>query len=923
MLIDKKGFIWIAHNLGISRYDGISFTSFTNPEETSISMTDLVEDNYGRIWCHNFNGQIFYIKDDKMVYLKEYDFKKETMFPRLVLYGDELVATSAKGIFICNTHTLKCKYLSLPEHEEKWEYGTIALCKMGNTVLLCSASFLWYTYIGDNKLNALPTKGLNFTALTTPNLRLQLHAQHDTGFVAENSKGILIGIKISNNNLTQIFKKAINANVNTISIVDDNVWINTNGGSFSLFGNDSVKNNNITTIAKDNEGNVWFCSLSDGLMVVYKSSEWKNIQPKGMSSSDFIKCIKITTNRLVLCSQNGLVLINKGFQEKNFFPIYSIPLRHGSPERIQTAFNNNLLLNITKSIYFFDAAKGKVRLLDSIISSNDIVFNYNSAYMANGRSLLMKNLKFWGFKTKALNNQSFNIQDSLFLPFNAYHFQGLKLQQRCRALMFDSITNSLFASFTYGLQRIKDSHITYVYYQGKPLYVSSMTKFRNKIYAGTFNNGLFVIDGYNVSKVTNNTESPQNAIIKLKCCNNHIWIFRANDIQVLDAANDKFVNQYPFPVDIPDITDVEEDNNNIYLATHSGLYTIAISNKAENVQSEPSLLYTLVNNTDTVFRNDISLTASKNNLLFRLAIPVYKNAEKLHFKYRLVSGSDTTASIWYYTQDAQRDIQFNALKPGSYAVEIWAVKDNQIINVKPLSYSFSIEKPWYNTWWFYVVVLLFTVSASVALYQYRLYQLVKMERMRRKISHDLHDDIGSTLSSINIYSQLAKGSYGNEGYIDTIQDNTVGIINSLDDLVWNINPKNDTLGQLVSRMELFATPLLQQKDISCIFRVKLREQSVVIQPDVRANIYLLFKEIINNVVKHAACKQCVVYLIQRGNKLRLVVNDNGKGFNVKAASQHRNGLHTMAERVKQLKGTIQINSSPGEGTEIQIDCYVK
>jgi signal transduction histidine kinase len=92
---------------------------------------------------------------------------------------------------------------------------------------------------------------------------------------------------------------------------------------------------------------------------------------------------------------------------------------------------------------------------------------------------------------------------------------------------------------------------------------------------------------------------------------------------------------------------------------------------------------------------------------------------------------------------------------------------------------------------------------------------------------------------------------------------------------------------------------------------------------VRANIYLLFKEMVNNIIKHSACTQCSVFVIQKGKNLRLTVKDNGRGFNVKNASQHRNGLRTMAERVKELKGNIEINSSPDEGTEIEINCHIK
>jgi signal transduction histidine kinase len=202
-------------------------------------------------------------------------------------------------------------------------------------------------------------------------------------------------------------------------------------------------------------------------------------------------------------------------------------------------------------------------------------------------------------------------------------------------------------------------------------------------------------------------------------------------------------------------------------------------------------------------------------------------------------------------------------------------------------------------------------------------QLVKMERMRRKISNDLHDDIGSTLSSINVYSQLAKSEPGNNIYIDTIQNNAVSIINSLDDLVWNINPSNDALGQLITRMRLFALPLLHEKGIECIFKTKLSERNVELAPNVRANIYLLFKEIVNNVIKHSGCSQCSIYIIQKGRFLRLTVTDNGRGFNIKNTNQHRNGLRILSERAKELSGGVAINSQPGSGTQIKINCYLK
>jgi hypothetical protein len=472
---------------------------------------------------------------------------------------------------------------------------------------------------------------------------------------------------------------------------------------------------------------------------------------------------------------------------------------------------------------------------------------------------------------------------------------------------------------------VDDKHFNFVEYQHKRLYVSSMVSYGKKVYAGTFNKGLVSICGNTVTKLENDIERPLDAIVRLKICNNHVWIFRTTDIEVLDADKDIFIKDiYPFPVDAADITDVEEDSANIYFATTHGLFTIAHTEKAEKVNADPNLLYVLVNGTDTLLGGSISLSSTQNNLLFSLAIPIYKNAERVHFKYRLKNGDTGDAkNDWYYTIDAQRNIQFNALKPGAYTLEVMAVKDNEVIGSKPFLYTFTITPPWYNTWWFYTVAACLVVALFFAFYKYRVRQLLQIERIRRKISGDLHDNIGSTLSSINVYSQLAKTGAGDNEYINTIQTNTVEIINSLDDLVWNINPRNDTLGQILNRMELFALPLLREKGIECIFKIKVDVANTLISPDRRAHIYMLFKEMVNNVVKHSGCTVCQIYFIKRGNALRLVVKDNGRGFNSQSINRHRNGLYNMQQRVKDIKGNITINSAPGHGTEIKISCRIK
>ncbi len=924
MMLDKKGFIWIAHNLGVSRYDGISFTSFSNPEETSISMTDLVEDRFGRIWCHNFNGQVFYIERDKMYSLKGYDLKKEVVFPRMILLGDEMVVSSIAGLFICNTATMQSRYVTLKERSKTLFTGIVSVCALKDEVLAYGPNE-WYLYKPGGSLLRL-NSNLKFKGKLAQWKNLHPCTIGDTAFLTDKVGDSLHGVGIKNGEVVAWFKKRMPGRVLTISINENAVLVNTQKLSFGLYDTDTLKGYACTDMIYDRQGNAWYSSLTAGLLVAYKARNWhmvENLELTGKEASfDFIKK---TGNWYFLGNKQGKVFITSNIANGKAEALNTLLPNAETIDGVQAADSNNFFVQGTSNLYILNIPDRSI-VFSGSGNIKDITTNNQTAYLANSSSLYIRSFAEMKLKiASSKNDQQFNIADSLLSKSNNDVF--LKKQLRTRAVLFDASTNSLLIAFSDGLQRLQNSKLSYITYGNLPLYVSSIAQYKNKVYAATFNNGLFLLDGNNVKKIEDNSRQPLNTIVRVKLCNKHLWIFGPNRLIVLDLENERFVeNMYPFPVDVAEITDVEEDDNNVYLSSHLGLYTMPLSVNTDIAREDPTLLYVLVNNTDSVFKDRVSLSSNKNNLLFRMAIPVYEGADRVNFKYRLLNGDvenvpDDDAQ-WYYTQDAQRDIQFNALKPGSYTLEVIAEKDAEIISTKPLIYHFAISPPWYNTWWFYLAVLLLVISLSFGMYQYRLYQHLKMERMRRKISNNLHDDIGSTLSSINVYGQLLREDQANGAYINSIQTNTVSIINSLDDLVWNINPKNDILSQLVSRMELIAVPLLQSKGVECLFQTKLQDEGYVMFPEIRTNIFLLFKEIINNVVKHSACTKCTVNIVQKSKSFHLSVKDNGKGFNVKSANQHRNGMRIMTERVKELKGHLEINSQPGGGTEITIDCHL-
>jgi len=191
------------------------------------------------------------------------------------------------------------------------------------------------------------------------------------------------------------------------------------------------------------------------------------------------------------------------------------------------------------------------------------------------------------------------------------------------------------------------------------------------------------------------------------------------------------------------------------------------------------------------------------------------------------------------------------------------------------------------------------------------------ESLRQQIARDLHDNIGSTLSSINILSKLAVYNKGNDEYLSRqmlhINEQTKEMIDSLDDMVWAINPLNDNMASIISKMKEWASEFCEAANIELVFDT---EASLLQQPldiEKRKTIFLIFKEAVNNAVKYSNCTTLQTKFKKIGNQFSMQICDNGIGFNTSKES-NRNGLKNMQERAESLKGKLIVESVTGKGT---------
>jgi signal transduction histidine kinase len=228
-------------------------------------------------------------------------------------------------------------------------------------------------------------------------------------------------------------------------------------------------------------------------------------------------------------------------------------------------------------------------------------------------------------------------------------------------------------------------------------------------------------------------------------------------------------------------------------------------------------------------------------------------------------------------------------------------------------------------WYLIGVIILIIALAAVLFNRFRLQQrnrrILEMERIRSRISRDLHDDIGSTLSSINMLTHAAKKRLGENELdntsetLDKIQERTSRMLDNMSDIVWNIKPENDALGEILGRMREYASTTLEAKGIDFTIGFPGNEVAMELPLEVKNNMYTVFKEAINNLAKHAGATKAEITLSIEKDRLLLVVKDNGTGFDVERNGSG-NGLHNMIRRSEDVGAMLKVDPRPGMGTTI-------
>lgn len=472
----------------------------------------------------------------------------------------------------------------------------------------------------------------------------------------------------------------------------------------------------------------------------------------------------------------------------------------------------------------------------------------------------------------------------------------------------------------------------------------------NKFWLGTEGQGVFFIDVATGNCVNISTADglPDNVIMSItKDIHQNLWIATGKGLcrftpskELLQLAGDRVSNQGTFRnYSVADGLPAQEMSNDPPALTAEGYMLNSFFTPQGMMMFHPDSLpdnpyippvyitkFSLFNkeviasDTNKFLKHTIETTKEiilsyrENVFSFSFAALNFIHPENNKYAYKL----EPFDKNWNYTDASKRFANYTNIDAGTYTFKVKGSNNDGVWNETPTEIKLIITPPFWKTLWFRILLGLLVLSFLYSLYRFRLYQIIRLQNIRNKIAGDLHDEIGSTLNSISVFSEVAKNKSKEEiPELKMIGEASRRVIEAMSDIVWTINPENDSFEKIIFRMRSLTHSLMKAKKIEYSFKADETLNDLKLPMIERKNFYLIFKEALNNLVKYSNASRASVTLSQAGQKIELLIRDNGVGFDMNNIARG-NGLNNMNRRAAEMKAQLAIDSRRNEGTSVQL-----
>lgn len=920
---DSKGFIWIGTTQGLSKYDGHKFTNYTTVNGLSDNLiNDLYESPDGKLYVAENGGMVdilqhdailkkavfrnvvinqFHITQNRRVLAATdtsglYEIKNEKLvkpvqqFPGSTYHditglNDSLLIAGADG----SLHILNNQFKIVSEIKQPEEIPIFKIFKDSkNRIWIGTGTGLKYLpYTQDNKqlhnLSLLPAP------FDIPQLKNQIADMLEDSignFWVATTNGL---VKISPNGAWQSFTEKEGLNSSHIYCLfedkEKNIWIGTSLGLAKLVMKNSIRiypfenklSQGVGFIAPLNK-NIFLSSTSSGLQLYNIGNNYtKPVTPQETSYWGLVQ----NSQSLLFFGKNRF---GKYDPVKNSIVVYHVP----------------------------DTSKAGV--FCSVIDVNGIIFS------GTDKGLLIRlGVKY--YYEKKINDRI----TSLLIDKKGYLWAGTWSSGLYRIQYISSQVTKGFTKDT-SCVTVQDFSDQLPDKAVRSLFEDS----NGNMWVGTRNQGIVQLINNNAGQYSAQRYDLRQGLMSnwarviaedKKGC---IWIGSNLGIDKLIPAGNSFrvfnfsrVNNY-----FDNINDiVPTDDNSLWLATNKGLVNV-IDGEMEKIPA--GIIYiTSVKLGDTSFNYNNHDTKKKtvlkyfqNQASFEFSSPAFINEKQILYSYRLLGSADTA---WSKPANLQT-VSYASLQPGDYRFEVRTTGWNGVWGL-PENFSFIVRKPYWQTGWFYSLAGLIVILFFYALYRYRIKQLLKLQKVRNRIASDLHDDIGATLTNINILSEISRKNLQQpaeaEKFLQRITEEVTSTSQALNDIIWSVNSHNDSMQEMLARMRRYAAELFDNSNTICHLSLDETVADKKLNMEQRRDFYLIYKEVMNNIHKHASAANILINVLLEDGKLFMKINDDGNGFDFSVATSG-NGLKNIRSRSEKWNGSTSIKSSAGNGTQIEI-----
>jgi|GEM_PF-1521037 ligand-binding sensor domain-containing protein len=916
---DARGFMWIGTHDGLNMFDGYRFKIYRHDPGDRFSIpgntvTDVVPDHFGQIWLVA-NNQLGYLDAQYRRFTKLMPIAPIIPSHRILMASRELLLVESLRPKWVNTRTYQSGFISFrhPEYGgEKWPVCRIHFTRSrsGLTYAVSSEDRSVKLFVLDTLQHAFdflgetllpdPWRGVQPINACMVDQDRQVHIALDNNVPNPFSLGSIpreIALKTSGYQL-----------VDFLEVADGDCWIATNKGlGYRKRATESIqwhrtgentfqlRSDVIRDCYQDRTGLIWLAT-ANGLHVFNPQQVKfrhfrKNDQAQGLLS-DFILGLQARADGKVrvdyfngdqysVLSPSGREIMHRKTDGQDYHEMVREKiLRIGGREPGDSLINR--IAGVLRK-----ARHPNLRLIQGIHADS-----WNAAWMVLGNKVI--HLSSGTTHTLPSEPQDLKtLGDSLLLAIPG---EGL--------MIFNTRTGKFAVPLGKDLL-------------GSDEVASLLVLPEGRLYVGTKGNGLLCFPSIKEPPLRYRIEeglAANSVYCMTQDQRGSIWIGTSAGVSCLDRNGSirNFLPHHGFGnLEFNRHSACTLPDGSIFMGGMDGVDLFHPDSLLINQQLPAVNITDLrVYNLSKPVTDTLRLRHNQNQVSFDFAVMDFAQPERNRFQFML----EEVDPDWVEREGIHM-ATYSHLEPGRYRFLVRGANSDGNWNQEPAIVYLEILPAWYQTWWFYGLVLAMAGLFIYFLFNYRLRQKLQLYHTRQRIHRDLHDDVGATLSSVKAYSEILKAHPDNPVIPQLISENASEMIDRLDVISWATNPEHDYLGSLKNRMVKFASPLCHARQITFDLDTDGLQDTELIPGEIRQQLLMVCKEAVHNLVKYSGASSCKVSMFVRGRTFYLEVADNGKGTDGTVLGQG-NGWKNMRERARQLGGEIRFESEPLKGTRV-------